>query len=70
MPLLVAAPGITASRVQRLRAHLVRVHEQRDYEALLAAVLLERFVEPDMAAYHRLDAMARFAADRGFEIIR
>jgi ABC-type phosphate/phosphonate transport system substrate-binding protein len=70
IPLLVAAPGVAASAVSRLRAHLLGVHEQPGYVSMMDDVLLARFVEPDVEAYARLDTMARFAIERGYEKIR
>ena len=51
IPLLVAAPGIDAQVVARLREHLVGVHEREEYRALLEEVLLARFVAPGLADY-------------------
>ena len=66
IPLLVAAPGIDVSVVSRLRSHLLGIHGRAEYAALLAEVLLERFVEPDLQAYGQLDSMARFAVGQGY----
>jgi ABC-type phosphate/phosphonate transport system substrate-binding protein len=70
MPLLVAAPGVYGVTLDRLRNHLLGIHERADYAGLLADVLLERFVVPDVAAYGQLEAMARFAIERGYAEIR
>jgi len=70
MPLLVAAPAIPPATVRDLAAFLESVHERPDYAPLLADVLLEGFVAPRLADYQRLEAMARFAAERGYEEIR
>ena len=70
MPLLVAAPGVDAGVVARLSGHLVGIHEQAPYKALLADVLLERFVTPDVAAYDVLEGMARLAIERDYAAIR
>jgi len=51
IPLLVAAPGVDAQVVARLRGHLVGVHEREEYRALLDDVLLARFVAPQLADY-------------------
>jgi ABC-type phosphate/phosphonate transport system substrate-binding protein len=70
IPLLVAAPGVDAGVVARLRSHLSDVHRRPAYASLLADVLLARFVEPDVTSYGVLDAMAREAAEAGYETIR
>ena len=70
MPLLVAAPGIYGVTLDRLRSFLLAIHERTEYASLLADVLLERFVVADIESYGELDAMARFAIDRGYEEIR
>jgi ABC-type phosphate/phosphonate transport system substrate-binding protein len=70
IPLLVAAPGVDASVVTRLRGHLVTLHGRSAYAPLLADVLLARFVEPDPQAYAALEDMARFAVERGYAEIR
>jgi ABC-type phosphate/phosphonate transport system substrate-binding protein len=70
MPLLVSAPGIDAAAVGALRGHLTTIHDREDYAPLLAEVLLERFVIPDLTAYGRLESMARFAVERGYATIR
>ena len=70
IPLLVAAPGIDAVVVSRLQRHLAAIHADAGYAPLLAAVLLERFVVPDVAAYGAFEAMARFARERGYAVIR
>ena len=70
MPLLVAAPGIDADIVARLSGHLVGIHEQAAYRALLGEVLLERFVPADAASYEVLEAMARFAVGQDYAAIR
>ena len=70
IPLLVAAPGVDRDAVSRLRSHLVTIDTLPSYAALLADVLLARFVEPDAKAYRALEAMAQSAADAGYETIR
>jgi len=70
MPLLVAAPAAPKATVTRLAELLATVHERSGYAPLLADVLLERFVPPRVAEYTQLEAMARFAAERGYEKIR
>jgi ABC-type phosphate/phosphonate transport system substrate-binding protein len=70
IPLLVAAPGVEEDIVQRLRAHLLDLHARPAYAALLADVLLQRFAAPDLASYRALELMARFALDRGYDVIR
>jgi ABC-type phosphate/phosphonate transport system substrate-binding protein len=70
IPLLVAAPGVEAGVVERLRARLATMHEIASYRALLADVIVERFVVPDVRSYAALETMASFAAERGYEVIR
>ena len=57
-PLLVAAEQVPVSIVERLGGALVRLHEIPAYSALLADVLVERFVMPDVGSYARLEEMA------------
>jgi len=66
MPLLVAAPGIEAGVVRKLREILLRIHEEPLHARLLADVLLERFVAPDVASYGGLIEMERRAIDLGY----
>jgi len=70
IPLLVAAPGIDGAIVARLRRHLLGIHQVPSYAPLLADVLLQRFVPPDVTSYRELESMAHFAAERGYEVIR
>jgi len=70
MPLLVAAPAVSPATVRDLSAFLESVHERPAYAPLLAEVLVERFAAPRVADYDRLEEMARFAAERGYEEIR
>ena len=70
MPLLVAARGVPSGVIERLRDHLVAAHGAASYAPLLADVLIERFVVPDLAAYSALEAMERDAIGRGYEAIR
>lgn len=70
MPLLVAAPATPASVVARLRDRLVRLHAEPEWAPMLCAVLVERFVIPDVAAYGALDALAEEARRREYETIR
>jgi ABC-type phosphate/phosphonate transport system substrate-binding protein len=70
IPLLVAAPGTAARIVETLAARLRSLHESPAYAPLLADVLVERFVAPDLGAYAALEAMAAFAVRRGYETIR
>ncbi len=70
IPLLVAAPGIDDEVVGTLRAHLLGLRDQPAYAPLLADVLLEGFVEPDVAAYGELERMAHDAIALGYETIR
>ena len=46
IPLLVAAPGVAAKSVARVRETLLHCHEIPRYRSLLTDVLLERFVAP------------------------
>jgi ABC-type phosphate/phosphonate transport system substrate-binding protein len=70
IPLLVAAPGIDPEVVDRLRKHLLRVHELPGYGALLASVLLARFVAPDAAAYQATERLRETAERAGYAAIR
>ena len=70
IPLLVAAPGIDAVVVARLREHLSRVHELPDYAALLEPVLLSRFVAPDVASYQATERLRERAEQAGYVAIR
>ena len=70
IPLLVAAPGIERSIVDAVTRVLLGIHERQEYRALLAGVLVSRFVAPDLPAYAALEAMAAQAAARGYEAIR
>ena len=71
IPLLVAAPGVEPDVVDALRAQLVGAAPRcRRYAPLLADVLLERFVAPDLPAYAQLEAMAAYAIERGYPTIR
>jgi ABC-type phosphate/phosphonate transport system substrate-binding protein len=70
IPLLVAAPGTDAVRVEMLRSHIVSINGIASYRKLLADVLLERFVAPDTGAYATFEGMARTALDLGYPAIR
>ena len=70
MPLLVAARSVPLPVVEELGGHLAAVHESQSYAPLLADVLVERFVAPDLASYSVLEAMARDAIERGYDAIR
>jgi len=70
IPLLVAAPGIDAGVVGRLREHLARVHEIAAYAPLLAETLVSRFVPPDVAAYAETERMRERAELAGYTAIR
>jgi ABC-type phosphate/phosphonate transport system substrate-binding protein len=69
MPLLVAAPATPRASVDALRDLLPTIHERPEYRPLLADVLLERFEAPRVEAYGQLEAMARFAAERDYDVI-
>jgi ABC-type phosphate/phosphonate transport system substrate-binding protein len=51
IPLLVAAPGVDAAVVARVREVLTRCHQIGDYATLLADVLVQRFVTADAARW-------------------
>jgi ABC-type phosphate/phosphonate transport system substrate-binding protein len=70
IPLLVAAPGVDSAIVERLREHLVRLHEWPEYRALLAPVLLARFVAPDVPSYRQTEALRERAERAGYPQIR
>jgi ABC-type phosphate/phosphonate transport system substrate-binding protein len=70
IPLLVAAPGIEPSVVERLAGVLAGLHERPGYGPLLADALVRRFVHPDPAAYAVLDEMAAQASAGGYAAIR
>ena len=69
IPLVVAAPGVDAALSRRLREHLVRLHEMPGHGALLANVVLERFVVPDESAYGSLENLAADAERSGYATI-
>lgn len=70
MPMLVAAPGIDAAIVDRLRERLTILHKSTQYKRLMEPVLVERFVVPRTEDYEVLGAMAKEAIERGYEVIR
>ncbi len=70
IPLLVAAPGVEGSIVEKLRGHLLALQGKPEYAPLLAETLLERFAAPAPASYAALEDMARFARNAGYEEIR
>jgi ABC-type phosphate/phosphonate transport system substrate-binding protein len=70
IPLLVAAPTIPASVVERLRSHLLRLHEDASMRTLLEAALLERFTAPVDEAYQALERTARETITSGYAEIR
>ena len=70
IPLLVAAPAVPPETVERLRAHLLKLHEQPSYAPLLAEAGVRRFAPADPDSYAMLEEMARDAAARGYEVIR
>lgn len=57
-PLLVAARQQSPEVVEALRGKLLSAHRDREGLALLAALGLARFAEPDIAAYDQLPARA------------
>ena len=70
MPPLVASPSIDAAIVERLREHLLRIHEMPAYDSLLAAVLLGRFAQVDRDTYLGLLDLERRAMAWGYADIR
>jgi ABC-type phosphate/phosphonate transport system substrate-binding protein len=70
MPLLVAARAVPPNVVEKLRGHLLSVHGTASYAPLLADVLVERFVVPDLASYSMLEALQREAMGRDYDAIR
>ena len=70
IPLLVAAPGIGPAVVARLRQYLLNLHTRADYQPALAAVLLSRFVAPDIPAYAETERMRESAERAGYTTIR
>jgi ABC-type phosphate/phosphonate transport system substrate-binding protein len=70
IPMLVAAPGIDRATVERLRDHLLHLHERAEYRELLDKALVERFIIPDLADYQVLEQMAAEAIRRGYPEIR
>lgn len=69
IPLLVNAPGVDPDLTRRLREHLVAAHTMPGYGALLANVVLERFVAPDASAYAALEKLAADAERSGYATI-
>jgi ABC-type phosphate/phosphonate transport system substrate-binding protein len=70
IPPLVAAPGIDAQVVGRLREHLAALHESPAHAALLEPVLLARFVVPDIRAYAETERLRERAERAGYAAIR
>jgi len=70
MPLLVAARAVPVTMVERLRGHLLALDRSSSCAPLLADVLVERFVAPDIASYSSLDGMERDALRKGYDAIR
>ena len=66
MPLLVAAPAVSDTTVERLRDRLLSVHEAPGYASLLADVLVARFVRPDVPGYAVFEAIASCAIAHGY----
>jgi ABC-type phosphate/phosphonate transport system substrate-binding protein len=66
IPLLVAAPGVEASRVERLRANLLRLGEQEGDAALLGDAMLRGFTAPRLEDYAVFEEMAREAESRRY----
>jgi ABC-type phosphate/phosphonate transport system substrate-binding protein len=70
IPLLVAAPDVDRAVVERLRGHLLQVHEMPVYRPLLSDVLLARFAAPDVDSYREFEVMESRAIERGYAAIR
>ncbi|HSJ95600.1 MAG TPA: PhnD/SsuA/transferrin family substrate-binding protein [Myxococcota bacterium] len=70
IPLLVAAPDVDPAVVERLRAHLLALHDRPECAPLLQDVIVECFTAPAPQDYAEFDAMAEFAAERGYHDIR
>lgn len=70
IPLLVAAPGVDAAVVQRIRAYLPRIHEDSAYRQLLADALLERFAGVEASEYVAMEQQSLAAQRAGFATIR
>jgi ABC-type phosphate/phosphonate transport system substrate-binding protein len=70
IPLLVAAPDVPRVIVEQLRAHVLGIRASPAYAPLLADVLLEGFDAPQLDSYEELEAMAQFATEQGYELIR
>ena len=70
MPPLVASPSIDITIVERLREHLMHVHEDRVYESLLSGTLLKGFTRADSLAYSRLLDLESRAIASGYADIR
>lgn len=69
IPLVVAAPNVDAALAGRLSERLLTLHESPAYGAMLADVVLERFVAPDIGAYPALETLAADAERAGYAII-
>ena len=59
-----------ANLSERLRAHLLSLHERKDYLPLLREALLDRFAAPELHQYAALDTMAHQAEESGYATIR
>jgi ABC-type phosphate/phosphonate transport system substrate-binding protein len=70
IPLLVAAPSVSAQIVQNLRDRLTCIHGSPDYASALAELLIERFDVPDLGSYAAFESMAALSAQRGYEHIQ
>src|SRR5262249_41811950 len=51
MPPLVATAPLTSSEVEKLRRAFLQVHEERSLDTSREAILVERFVVPDLSVY-------------------
>jgi ABC-type phosphate/phosphonate transport system substrate-binding protein len=70
IPLLVAAPGVDPAVVQRIREHLLRIHDNEAYRPLLDDVVIERFAAVVDADYVAIEQQARAAERAGYAVIR
>jgi ABC-type phosphate/phosphonate transport system substrate-binding protein len=70
IPLLVAAPGVDPAAVQRIREHLLRIHDNEAYRSLLDDVLIERFAAVVKADYVSIEQQSRAAERAGYATIR
>jgi ABC-type phosphate/phosphonate transport system substrate-binding protein len=70
IPLLVAAPGVEAAAVERIRRHLLRIHDDEAYRPLLADASLDRFAAVVRSEYVAMEQQADAAQRAGYAVIR